>query len=124
VIYVLYVLYMCTIRIPRIPRTTSCDPSCDFAYHSSSHGSIGSIVAHATSTNSLSSALSSCDTYLIRFVTYIKVFKLLAYLSTKAYIAVLPKSLYTYNFLLLKKPFYFKATVFYKISIEFLFRLL
>jgi len=47
----------------------------DFAYHSLSHSSIGFIVACATSTNSLSSALSSCDTYLIRSVTpYLDVF--------------------------------------------------
>ena len=33
-----------------------------FSYYSLSHSSIGSIIAHATFTNSLSSALSSCDT--------------------------------------------------------------
>jgi len=43
--------------------------SYNLSYHSSSHSSIGSIVARATSTNSSSSALSSCDTYLIRSVT-------------------------------------------------------
>jgi len=43
--------------------------SCDLGYHSSSHGSMGSIVARATSANSSSSTLSSCDTYLIRSVT-------------------------------------------------------
>jgi len=67
--YVLYMLYVRTTRIPRIPRIISCDLSCDLGYHSSSYGSIGSIVACATSTNSLSSALSSCDTCLIRSVT-------------------------------------------------------
>jgi len=69
VMYMLYVLYVRTTRIPRILRTTSCDLLCDLGYYFSSHGSIGSIVAHATSTNSSSSALSSCDTYLIRSVT-------------------------------------------------------
>jgi len=67
--YVLYVLYIYTIHIPRILRTTSYNLSYNFAYHSLSHSSIGSIMAHATSTNSLSSALSSCDTYLIKSIT-------------------------------------------------------
>jgi len=66
--YVLYILYIHTIYIPRILRITSCDLSYDFTYHSSSHGLIGSIMACATSTNSLSSALSSCDIYLIRSI--------------------------------------------------------
>ena len=55
---------------------------------------------------------------------YVKVFKLLIYLSVKVYIAVLPKGLYIYNLLLLKGPFRFKVIVFYKVFIEFLFRLL
>ena len=54
---------------------------------------------------------------------YIRVFKLLAYLGTKAYIAVLPKDLRAYNLLLLKRPFYFRAIAFYKVFIEFLFKL-
>jgi len=41
----------------------------NLSYHSLSHSSIGSIIVCATSTNSSSSALSSCDTYLIRFIT-------------------------------------------------------
>jgi len=63
--YVLYILYMRTIYIPRILRTTLCDLN----YHSSLHSLIGSIVAYVTFTNSLSSALSSCDTYLIKSIT-------------------------------------------------------
>jgi len=63
--YVLYILYVRITYIPRILRTTLCDLS----YHSSLHSLIGSIVAYATSTNSLSSALSSCDIYLIRSIT-------------------------------------------------------
>ena len=39
-----------------------------FGYHSLLYSSIGSIIAYATSTNSLSFTLSSCDTYLIRSV--------------------------------------------------------
>jgi len=41
----------------------------DLSYHSSLYSSIGSIVAYATFTNSLSSALSSYNTYLIRSIT-------------------------------------------------------
>jgi len=67
--YVLYMLYIYTIYILHIPRTTSCNLLCDFAYHSSSHSLIGSIIARATSTNSLSSALSNYDIYLIRSIT-------------------------------------------------------
>jgi len=67
--YMLYILYIYTIYIPHILRTTLCDLLYDFTYHSLSHGLIGSIIVHATSTNSLSSALSSYNTYLIRSVT-------------------------------------------------------
>jgi len=55
---------------------------------------------------------------------YIKVFKLLAYLGIRAYLAVLPKGLYYRNLLLLKGPFCLSAIAFYKVSIKFLFRLL
>jgi len=68
-LYVLYILYMRIIHIPRIMRTTSCDLLCDLGYYSSLHSLIGSIIAYAIFTNSLSSALSSCNTYLIRSVT-------------------------------------------------------
>jgi len=63
VLYVLYVGVQPVYRVYRIQRHVT------FGYHSSSHGSIGSIVVRATSTNSSSSALSSCDTWLIRSVT-------------------------------------------------------
>jgi len=52
---------------------------------------------------------------------YIKVFKLLAYLSIKARLAVLPKDLYYYNLLLLEGLSYLKATAFYRVFIEFLY---
>ena len=55
---------------------------------------------------------------------YIRVFKLLVYLGIRAYLAVLPRGLYYRNLLLLKGPFYLSAMAFYKVSIEFLFRLL
>jgi len=67
--YVLYVLYIYTTRIPRILRITSYDLLYDVIYYSLSYGLIGSIIAYATSTNSLSSALSSYDTYLIKSIT-------------------------------------------------------
>jgi len=55
---------------------------------------------------------------------YIKVFKLLAYLSARAYTAVLPRGLYTCNLLLSEGPFCLRATAFYKVSVEFPFGLL
>ena len=55
---------------------------------------------------------------------YIRVFKLLVHLGIRAYLAILPRGLYYYNLLLLKGPFYLSATAFYKVSVEFLFRLL
>ena len=54
----------------------------------------------------------------------IKVFKLLVHLGVRAYSAVLPRGLYYRNLLLLEVPFYLSATAFYKVFIEFLFRLL
>ena len=55
---------------------------------------------------------------------YIRVFKLLVYLGIRAYLAILPRGLYYYNLLLLEGPFYLYATAFYKVSVEFPFRLL
>jgi len=55
---------------------------------------------------------------------YIKVFKLLAYLGIRAHLAVLLKGLYYYNLSLSEGPFYLNVTVFYKVSLEFLFKLL
>jgi len=54
---------LCTLRI------TLYNPLCDFSYHSLSHGLMGSIVARAISINSLSFALSSYNTYLIKSIT-------------------------------------------------------
>jgi len=55
---------------------------------------------------------------------YIRVFKLLAYLNAGAYTAVLPRGLRAYNLLLLKGPFYLRVMAFYRVFIEFLFKLL
>jgi len=50
---------------------------------------------------------------------YIRVFKLLAYLGIRACSAILPRGLYYRNLLLLRGPFYLKATAFYMVSVEF-----
>ena len=52
-----------------------------------------------------------------------RVFKLLVYLSTGARTAVLFRVLYTRNLLLLRLPSYFIAAAFYRVSIEFPFKL-
>ena len=54
---------------------------------------------------------------------YAKVFKLLMHLGIRAYLAILPKGLYYCNLLLLEGPSCLSATAFYKVFIEFLFRL-
>jgi len=46
----------------------SYDLLCNLSYHSLSHGLIGSIIAYTISTNSLSFALSSYNTYLIKSI--------------------------------------------------------
>ena len=54
---------------------------------------------------------------------YIRVFKLLEHLGIRARLAVLPKGLYYRNLLLLEGPSCLYATAFYKVSVEFPFRL-
>jgi hypothetical protein len=54
---------------------------------------------------------------------YTRVFKLLVYLGIRAYLAVLPRGLFYYNLSLLEGPSYLSATAFYKVFVEFLFRL-
>ena len=54
---------------------------------------------------------------------YIRVFKLLVYLGVRAYSAILPRGLYYYNLLLLERPSYLGITAFYKVFMEFPFRL-
>jgi len=53
----------------------------------------------------------------------IRVFELLEYLSIRARSAVLPRGLYYRNLLLLEGPSCLYTTAFYKVSVEFLFRL-
>ena len=54
---------------------------------------------------------------------YTRVFELLVYLGIRARLAVLPRGLYYRNLLLLEGPFCLYATAFYKVSVEFPFRL-
>ena len=54
---------------------------------------------------------------------YIRVFELLVHLGIRAYSAVLPRGLYCRNLLLLEGPSCLSVTVFYKVFVEFLFRL-
>jgi len=54
---------------------------------------------------------------------YARVFKLLVYLGIRAYLAILPRGLYYRNLLLLEGPSCLNATAFYKVFVEFLFRL-
>jgi len=66
--YVLYILYIYTTHIPRILRIISYNLLYDLSYHSLSYNLIGFIIACATFINSLSSALSSYDIYLIKSI--------------------------------------------------------
>ena len=50
---------------------------------------------------------------------YIRVFKLLAHLGIRAYLAVLSRSLYYYNLLLLEGLSCLSATAFHGVSVEF-----
>ena len=52
-----------------------------------------------------------------------RVFELLVHLGIRARSAVLPRGLYCRNLSLLKGPSYLNAMAFYKVSVEFLFRL-
>jgi len=54
---------------------------------------------------------------------YTRVFKLLAHLGIRAYLAVLPKGLYYRNLLLLEGPSCLNVTAFHKVFVEFPFRL-
>jgi len=79
--YVKYIQYITrSLYTPRTSRTEFRHVT--FGYQSSLYSLIGSIVARATSTNSSSSALSSCDTWLIRSITILAPLRLFSgYLS-------------------------------------------
>jgi hypothetical protein len=72
--------------------------------------------------SSVISVIEGVCVFLSGDCRYIKVFKLLVHLGIRARSAVLPKGLYCYNLLLLEGPSYLSATAFYKVFVEFLFR--
>ena len=74
--------------------------------------------------NSIAAMVEGVYIFLNSNYRCIKVFKLLVHLDIGAYLAVLPKSLYYHNLLLLEGPSYLCITAFYEVSIEFLFKLL
>ena len=73
--------------------------------------------------NSIAAIVKGVYIFLSSNCKYARVFKLLIYLGVGAYLAVLPRGLYYHNLLLLEGPFYLYITAFYKVSIEFPFRL-
>ena len=54
---------------------------------------------------------------------YMRVFELLVHLGVRARLAILPRGLYYRNLLLSKGPSCLNAMAFYKVSMEFPFRL-
>jgi len=72
---------------------------------------------------SIMSVIEGIYVFLSGNYSCVRVFELLIHLSIRAYSAVLPRGLYCRNLLLLKGPSYLNATAFYKVSVEFLFRL-
>ena len=73
--------------------------------------------------SSVTSVIEGICVFLSGNRRYTRVFKLLVHLVIRARLAVLPRGLFYYNLLLLGRPFYLSATAFYKVFIEFLFRL-
>ena len=73
--------------------------------------------------NSITTVIEGVCVFLSGNYRYAKVFKLLAYLGVRAYLTILPRGLYYRNLSLLKGPSYLNVTAFYKVSVEFLFRL-
>jgi hypothetical protein len=55
---------------------------------------------------------------------YTRVFKLLVHLGIRACLAILPRGLYYCNLLLLEGPSCLSATAFYKVFVEFPFRVI
>jgi hypothetical protein len=73
--------------------------------------------------SSIISVIEGVCVFLSGNYRYIKVFKLLVHLGIRAYLAILPRGLFYYNLSLLGRPFYLGAIAFYKVFIEFPFRL-
>ena len=74
--------------------------------------------------SSITSIIEGVCVFLSGNYRYIRVFKLLAHLGVRAYSAVLPRGLYYRNLSLLEGSFCLNATAFYKVFVEFPFRLL
>jgi hypothetical protein len=73
--------------------------------------------------SSVISVIEGVYVFLSGNYRYIRVFELLVHLGVRAYLAVLPRGLYCYNFSLLEGPSCLSATAFYKVFVEFPFRL-
>jgi len=73
--------------------------------------------------SSVISVIEGVCVFLSGDYRYIRVFKLLVYLGIRAYSAVLPRGLFCCNLLLLGRPSCLSAMAFYKVFVEFLFRL-
>jgi len=74
--------------------------------------------------SSITSVIEGIYIFLSGNYRYTRVFELLVYLGIRARSAVLPRGLFYYNLSLLGRPFYLSATAFYKVFVEFPFRLL
>ena len=74
--------------------------------------------------SSITAVVESVYIFLSGNYRYTRVFKLLVHLGIRARLAVLPRGLYCRNLSLLEGPSYLCITAFYKVSVEFLFRLL
>ena len=72
---------------------------------------------------SITSVVEGVCVFLSSNRRYTRVFKLLVHLGIRARLAVLPRGLYCRNLSLLEGPSYLDATAFYKVSVEFPFRL-
>jgi hypothetical protein len=74
--------------------------------------------------SSVMSVIEGVYVFLSGDYRYVRVFKLLVHLGIRACSAVLPRGLYCRNLLLLEGPSCLSATAFYKVFIEFLFRVI
>jgi hypothetical protein len=73
--------------------------------------------------SSIASVIEGVCVFLSGNCRYARVFELLVYLGIRACLAVLPRGLYCRNLLLLEGPSCLYAMAFYKVFMEFLFRL-
>jgi hypothetical protein len=73
--------------------------------------------------SSVISIIEGVYVFLSSNYRYIRVSKLLVYLGIRACLAILPRGVYYRNLLLLEGPFYLYITAFYRVFIEFPYRL-